>query len=563
MNELHDARSEGDLDEGFDLLSSPLRRVRFGRGFVIAGPIGLAIALVASLWVSTMHVRHSLLVQVERTWIAGERLGLRVAVVATRSGPMEDTAIAVAVEQDGHTWPLPTPGIVEGGAIGEVSFEVPPLHPGTATLHIHVEGEGVDPIDERIDVEVNTTRAPMAGTPVVSGSVLQHGDDSDAQPRGLRIVVRPAGRLLAGFDNELFVRVTDEAGRPHRGEIEVVLVDGEYAGHVGDVERPPSLFRGVPDPLGVARLEGPLGSELLRVEVRAKGPDGAAVRRRLRMVSFAGAVDVVAEPAAVAPGDTIDVKAWGLSAKLAIHVDIHGSGGGLADVMHPPVVGREPPRPWQVPVGMPAGLLQIEAHNHLTAPGESTATAMVQITAADPTIAASLSPLIAAHRDAVERPRIERDYDATLERGWLDAVAVATLGPAEVDVGRRMLLGTLPTEIFGPPVALVTRPRLEQELARTQGRARIGMRVFLLGGGALFLGAMAVGMIRSHRRAADVTLGELRLDTAMAPDERAELEGELRRAARAGMLRGFGVIGIMASGIALTMFILERIVWVF
>ena len=97
------AARERDDDDAFDLLTSPLRRVRFGRWFVIAGPIGLAIALVVSLWVSTMHVRHSVLVQVEREWIAGERLGMRVALVATRSGPIEDTVVQATVEQGGAT----------------------------------------------------------------------------------------------------------------------------------------------------------------------------------------------------------------------------------------------------------------------------------------------------------------------------------------------------------------------------------------------------------------------------------------------------------------------------
>lgn len=569
MSDANDPRPAGgdapdaDGEEAFDLLSSPLRRVRFGRGFVLAGPIGLAIALVASLWVSTMHVRHSLLVQVETAWIAGERLGLRVALVATRAGPIQDTVVQASVEQGGTAHALPQAGVVAGGSIAELGFEVPTLDPGPATLRVQVDGAGVDPIDEVIGVEVVESRPSAVAQPVVSGSTLQHGDDSDPQPDKVRIVLRPAGRLLAGFDNELFVRVTDPAGAPIVAPVEVVLVDGEYLGLVGDGDRPPTLFTGPSDALGTVRLFGPLDSEVVRFEVRVTTPDGATHRRRLRMVSFAGAVDVIAAPAVVAPGDPLEVKAWGLSAKVPIHVDVHGPDGALADVMYPPVVGREPPRMWQVPPRASDGLLQIEAHNHVTAPGESTALARVQITAMDPTSVASLRPLIAAHRDAVDQPRIERGYDAALESAYLDWLSRAVLGAAEVDAARRLLLGTLPASVYGPPVALVTRPRLEQELARTQGRARIGMRIFLLGGGALFLGAMAVGMVRSHRRAVDLTLAELRRDADGDPAAQAALEAQVHRAARAGIARGFAVIGIMVGGIALTMFILERIVWVF
>ncbi|MBL8942213.1 MAG: hypothetical protein JNK45_03645, partial [Myxococcales bacterium] len=76
--------------------------------------------------------------------------------------------------------------------------------------------------------------------------------------------------------------------------------------------------------------------------------------------------------------------------------------------------GREPPRPWSVPTNAAEGLLQIEAHNHVTAPGESTAIARVQVTAMDATTATSLRPLVAAHREVVDAPRIERDYDDAL-----------------------------------------------------------------------------------------------------------------------------------------------------
>ncbi len=561
MPKQHDADAH-DAESGADLLSSPLHRVRFGRGFVIAGPLGLAIALVASLWVSTMHVRHSLLVQVERTWVAGEHLGLRVVLVATRSGPIQDTVIEASVVQDSTVIPLPPPGLVQGGSIAEFGFEVPALALGAATLVLHARGEGVDPIEERIDVDVVATRPRSIAPPVVSGSVLQHGDDSDAQPDALRIVVRPAGRLLAGFDNEIFVRVTDPAGAPSAAPVEVVLIQGEFMGRVGEAEHPPSLFAGTADALGLVRLQGPLESEVIRLEVRGQAADGSPQRRRLRIVSFAGAVDTVAEPSAVAPGDKLEVKAWGLSSKVPIHVDVHGPDGALADVMFPPVVGREPPRLWQVPTGVVDGVLQIEAHNHVAAPGESTAIARVQITSMDPTTSTSLSPLLDAHRERVTSQRVERDYDAVLERAYLDWLDRATLGPPQVDAARRMLLGTLPAAVFGPPIALVTRPRLEEELARTQGRARLAMRFFLLGGGALFLGAMTLGMVRSHSRAAAVTLAELRRDPGDAGVQ-ANLELQVRRAARAGMLRGFGVIAIMVGGIALTMFILERIVWVF
>lgn len=551
-------------DDAFDWISSPLRRVRFGRIFVLAGMFGLAIALVLSLWVSTMHVRHSLIVQVESTWQPGERLGIRAQIVAARSGPIVGTRMHAAVEQGGVTTPLAELAIVADGAGGEQSLQLPAtLAPGPATLVLDVTAEGVDPMHERIDVEVVADRPARAARPIVAGSTLQYGDDSDAQLPDARMVVRPAGRLLAGFDNVVFVRVTDGAGAPMSGTIEVTLPDGEFMGKTGDAERPPVLFRGPTDALGLVRLEGPLGSEVLRLEVRRLDAAGVVTqRRRVRLVSFAGGVMASASPEVVAPGDAIELKVWGLSAKLPIYVDVHGDDGAFVDVMTPPVIGREAPRPWTTPADA-AGVVQFEAHNQVTAPGESTAFVRVQVTRTDPRGRDALLELVALQRAHVDGARVERDYDAQLERAFLDRIGTATLDAEGVARARGFLLGTLPPSIFGPPVAVATRPRLEQELQVLQGRWRVAMRVLLLGGGALFLGAMTLGMIRSHRRAAAATLAELGSDAAADPEGYAALQKQVEAAARAGIWRGLGVVAIMIGGIALTMFILESLVWVF
>lgn len=560
------ARGPGDPgrdDDPFDWITSPLRRVRFGRLMVLVGPLGLAIALVLSLWVSTMHVRHSLIVQVETQWQPQERLGVRAQIVAAREGPIADTRMGMRVEQGGAAIELPALSIISDGNAGEGSFEVPAsLQPGAAVLWLDVTGEGMDAMHEAIPIEVVARRSAVAATPIVSGSTLQYGDDSDAQPEALRVVVRPSGRLLAGFDNDLFVRVTEPDGRPYVGAVAVWLAGGEFMGKVGEVDRPTPLFEGTTDALGLVRLRGPLDNDVLRIEVRVPDLAAGPQTRRMRLVSFAGGVMASSGVDAVAPGGTLEFKAWGLSSKLPIHVDVHGDDGAFMDVMTPPVLGREAPRPWRVPVDA-VGVVQFEAHNQVTAPGESTAFVRVQVTAADPQARGGLSPLLELQRAHADDHRIERDYDAALERAWLDAIAGLPLTPAEVASARAFLLGTLPPSIFGPPVAVATRPRLDEELRRVQGRWRIAMRVLLLGGGGAFLAFMTIGMIRSHRRATEATLAELRNDASVDDETRAQLEAQVRGAARAGIARGLGVVAIMVGGIALTMFILENLVWVF
>src|SRR5262249_36309398 len=161
----------------------------------------------------------------------------------------------------------------------------------------------------RIELDIVDARAPIAATAMVTGSTLQYGDDSDAQPSAAKIVVRPSKRLLAGFDNELFVRVTDDNGAPWVGRIEVVWLDGELMGQRRDGD-PPKLFDAPLDRLGLARLVGRLDSEVVRLEVRAypSGSEVASATRKLRFVSFAGGVDVAIDPSITPAGNEVDVR---------------------------------------------------------------------------------------------------------------------------------------------------------------------------------------------------------------------------------------------------------------
>src|SRR5690242_7800318 len=57
---------------------------------VVLGPLGLAIAILTSLWNSGRHVERSVNVQVETHWVAGEQLAIRTLVVDYDLAPLED-----------------------------------------------------------------------------------------------------------------------------------------------------------------------------------------------------------------------------------------------------------------------------------------------------------------------------------------------------------------------------------------------------------------------------------------------------------------------------------------
>lgn len=600
-------------DEELHLLTSPIERRLVSRLFVIGGPIGLAIAIVLSLWVSQQRVTHAVIVQTEPRWIPGETLALRVQVTPESPKTPGPTKVEVAVEQGGQRHPLPSPAEVKPGWLAQGRVVVPPLEPGPAVLHVHVAAEPFEPRDERISIEVVERREVIEPQHVVSSSASQYADDSDAQPEGIAIDVRPVGRVLAGFENELLLRVTDPEGKPWSGPAAIHLLDGELAGKRGRGGDPPLLWEGRTDGAGLASVRGLLSSEVLRlrVQLRAEGePAGEQAKagepttgageskgegepksevepkgegespaaaqtpsprvlheRKIRLVSFAGAVQLEVTPLRVTPGSELEVLAAGLSAKRPVFVDVFGPDGAWIDTFDPPVQGREPARAWGVSAAL-SGLVQLEAYHFTNEPGESTAVARVLALATDSIDpaekgggVASLRPGLRIQRSRLSVPRADRTWNEERERGYLAWLGKATLSASEVDLARRWVLGTLPIEIHGPPTVLRSRERDLAAMAAYKRSWTIGLRIFLLGGGALFLAAMTVLMIRSHDRDATATLEELQcLNEGV---EREQLEAHVHAARRAALLRGLLVVGMMAVGLVSATLLLENLVWEF
>lgn len=555
----HDEQNE---KKSIELLAPPIERRLVGRLFVIGGPLGLALAMALSLWISQKRVTHAVIVQAEPQWVVGEPLALRVQVTPEAPqelGPAEVTAV---VEQGGQHHELPPPSPVEPGGLAQGRFRVPSLTPGAATLVLSIEARPFPPRVERIPIEVVTSRSPIAARHVVSSSMSQYADDSDPQPEAVKIDVRPRGRVLAGFDNELLVRVTDPKGAPWSGPIAVRLLDGELADRKGSADDPPLLWEGRTDAAGLALVHGLLGSEVLRLLVQIRAEDdasgdgnGVLHERKIRLVSFAGAVQLTVEPLRVAPGEPTEVLALGLSAKRPVFVDVYGPDGAWADTVEP-IAGREPARAWTAPEGL-SGLLQLEAYHFTNAPGESTAVARLLVEAEGSPLATGLT----RQRERLSVSRSDRTWDEARERGYLGALeqAAATLPPAARALAQRWVVDTLPVEVHGPPLLLGTRERDLQALLEEKHAWIVGLRIFVFGGGGLYLVAMTVLMLRSHARDAAATLRELQR-TAQG-QERAELELEVRQAQRAAMARGLLVIVSMAAVLVGAVLLLEILVW--
>lgn len=531
------------------------------RILVVGGPLGLLLAIIASLWVSSRRVEHSALVQVERTWVPGEQLGIRTEAFDGAQKGVPQVAVDLALHTaDGAVHPLgqlPS-GTRDGLAQGRI--QVPPVEPGPARLRMQFGAPGTE-FHEDLPVELVAERTPVLGRYTVSGSVLQRADDTDPQTP-MPVVLRPMGRLLSGFTNRFMVRVTHADGKPWAGPVEVVLVAGEFMGTRGRIEDPPSLLKGSTGSLGLLSFEGPMTSEVIRFGVRVlspEDPERVLHQRRFRLVSYAGVTKVDVRPWAIEGEDRIELHARGLGRKRPVFVDVFGPDGAFVDALDP--FRAEPPRDWIHPSLAP-GLVQFEAYHFTTAPGESADVARVQLCGTDPKSAESLKPLVKLHGELADVDRVELDYDAELEKAYAKRLPKLVHSEADVERAREWLLGTLPVHVHGPPVALMTRAREEDNLAAWKRRWTLGLRWATLGGGAAFLGLLLGLMLRSHRRAAAATLREIRrIEDDSDGTEIPELRAHVDRAIRTGLLRGLGFVLMMALGLVLTVMLLENLLW--
>lgn len=570
---------------------------------VIGAPLGMGAAIFASFAISGWKVTHSAIVQVEPQWVAGEPLAARVQVFDGGGQPVPGARVEVALRQGEQRTALATLHDAAGVGSAQGRLRAPAVAPGPAQLELDISAH--ESFREVVPLEIVTSRPARRGTYTVSGSTKNYADDSDPQPEALKIALRPLGRLVAGFENTLVARVTDNAGKPRRGPVEVVLLDGEFGPHKAGRDSPATILAGETDAAGLVKISGLLATDVVRFEVRAlpvptdtspetgpkepvpagkpqktgaKAPADAAgaeapavaepgapaagsaapaapkpvAARKFRMVSFAGAVAVDVAPTTAGVGDPLTIKARGLRPKRAVFVDLHGPDGAWVDTLDPPVVGLEPPRTWSSE-GVPAGLSQIEAYHFANAPGESAGIARVAF-GPGPGQLPPLTELLALQRARLELPRVEKDWSRELEENYLGALAAVTLTPDELALTRTWLLGTLPVEVLGPTTVLSTRGR-EEETVTAERRLWAGrVRLLLLGGGGLFLLVCTALIVRSHRGAAERLAREME---SQGPD----VVAEVRKAQRAVLLRAVGLLVTLACGLVLTAAVLDKLFW--
>lgn len=580
------------------------RTPRIHGALIIAGPLGLALAVVLSMWSSSQKILHSVDVQVDAQWQPGQPLALRTSVLGADLRPLE-RALAVEaelVDAAGTVHPLGSLTEV-GTGLAQLELAVPAAATGTAELRLHYDIEGQPRFDEQVAVEVVERRSAREAEQVVAGNMLQWADDSDPQPDAVRIDLRFAGRLVAGFRNRVFVRVTDASGKPwapadRDASVEVRLLSGEWAGMQGKPDDPPIVHRGPLDRLGLADFAGVLTSDVVRFEVRLPGPRAAAPasppaappsaapptetpptetpptaappgpKRALRFVSHAGTVDILPETELARPGDTIRFAVDAISTRKPVFVDVHAPDGAwLATATPPPNVAQD--REWTIPATLGEGLLQLEGYQSVSSPEQSSALARIQLSTLAPADPRSLEPLIAEQREQLSLPRVDKQFELAREQVYLDTLASYAQGKAAqgLDAGevarvRSFLIGSLQPVAYGPPVALDTRAREVETLADFKQRWLLRIRWWLFGGGGLFIVLLA-GLVWRHQRqferhsSAALGLAEGPRDEEVFADQSLALQ----RARREIVGRGVITILLWVAMLIITIMMLEKLVW--
>ena len=546
-------------DAEHNLLSTPIERSFVNRLFVLGGPLSLLIAILVSLWVSWAHVPLYFVVQGDRTWVAGSTRAVRVITTSSRGNDVGRVAVAAVLEQNGQRFELPALQSV-GQGIAQGTLPVPDgVLAGPARLHLSAPLLP-EPMDEVLELEIVARAPSREPTPMISSLPAQYSDDTGPQPDHVKIDLRAHGRVQTGFDNQFYVRITDAQGRPWEGPIEVVMIKGELDERVATPEQPVTLVRARTNRLGIHALGGALISEILRLRVRVmsrSAPTEETASRTIMLVSFPGAVTVATDRLVSDVGQELELAVTGLSGKRAVYLDVHDATGAWLETL-PPVVGQAAPRPWTVPALAGAGLLHFEAYDQMTDPGESTSVAHLQL-AHTPQTVVSLRPLIDVQKASLTLPRTDKSFDADRERIWLDEVGAMDLSADEVQHLRRWLIGTLPVTVYGPQTVLSTRARDEAAVLAFKRRWTIGLRWVMLGGGGLFLVAMALVMAWRNANAANKTRAALR--EFSDEDDREMLSSHLVIQQRTAVLRGIGIFAVMAGALVLAVVMLEALVW--
>lgn len=458
---------------------------------------------------------------------------------------------------------------VAGGKVLQTNLVVPQASPGPARLEWSIEGErGQQDFGAR-SVPVEITRAEPEAVAVLwaSATTSAREEPHERQPEGHTIDLRPGGRLLAGFDSTLWLRVGDAQAQPEPMHYEMSLISGEFAGQRAERGRAVVLQSGKTDGMGLALLEGRLDSEAVRMRVRicaeACAESGDVAERSFFFASRPGGVQLYADPQQLSGplGRKLALRSQSLSARRPVFVDLHAPGGRWAATTAQPVPPGDARFQLDLPNVGPQGVWQLEASHAGRAEDAATALWRTYVPPAQASPGDVARNLLTLQRSDIEEMQLEarRESDERTRLAGLEATIEGL--EARAEGGReswprlhRYLLETLAVRIYGSPTPHDTLAPAREALAQKKQRWTRGLRAFMAIGGTLYILAFAWVVWANYRQL------ERAMTHALGDGHSGEADTILI-GRRALALRGVLAVAFVAATVVLIVAMMESFVW--
>lgn len=473
----------------------------------VLGGAGLALYLGLSLWAFLRHVGPSLKVEHAKHWQPGAATPVRVEL-------RDEDGLSARIAESGVQLELSAPGQPiqalgtlpvyemrkgQGLTRAQAMIEVPQTWPeGPATLGLKLTTpDGVE-LDRSCQVQVSASPAPARSAQAIAAAgFLQEADPSDEQPKGYLLELRPKGLLRASLQASLWLRLSDEKGKPISGMVSARKISGEFRFAAPDPKDPELLMQQkIPD-TGLIRIEGTLLSEQLGVQIqvwgpKAKGPEGKALAQRkvyLRAFPGASALDAEFER-------TLRTQYRSLVGRRRASIDVFDAKGHWVAQLDPPSWPSEAWTAYDQP-SLPLGFLQLEAYSGVRKVQPTIPAALVYHAASGTTRAQKTKALIEVTRSRIARwPKKEQDSTSR----YLETLAKTSWTPAQAQEIQHWLLDTLPPGRFAAPLVQDTRKHAQEELKAFRERWKVRLRWLLWGGYGVYTLLVGWIFVRHRRR---------------------------------------------------------------
>lgn len=473
----------------------------------VLGGAGLALYLGLSLWAFLRHVGPSLKVEHAQHWQPGTMTPVRVELRDEdgRSARIANAGVKLALSAPGQAQrdigALPAYEMRKGQGLtrAQAMIGVPQNWPeGSSTLHLKLQTPGGVQLDRSCQVKISQSPSPARSAQAIAAAgFLKDADPSEQQPKGYLLELRPRGLLRASLPATLWLRLTDEKGKPLVGVVSARKIAGEFRSASPNPQDPELLVeQKIPD-TGLVRLQGTLLSEQVGVQIQVWGPKGKRAdvapkaERKVFVRAFPGASTLQAQM----QGE-LRTQYRSLVERRRASIDIFDAQGRWVAQLDPP---SWPSDTWTAheQLALPSGLLQLEAYSGVRTVQPSIPAALVYRAPVGSTQAQRIKALIEVTKSRIARwPKKEQEPTSR----YLDEVAKTGWSSEQASEVQTWLLDTLPPGRFAAPLVQDTRLYAEQELKAFRARWKVRLRWLLWGGYVIYTALVGWIFVRNRRR---------------------------------------------------------------